>query len=394
MKNLKYIYALLLLSCCSLCYGQKTAAGIRFNECLNKKDLAKDFYKGKYVVLDFWATWCAPCIASFPKLNKLEKKYHDRSNLIFAAITHQSVGAADSFFNRKDLIPGVLHLVDTSRATSRYFDIASIPQIIVFSPSGAVIFTGHVDRLKEVMDKLLAGQTVDPLIKLPPAGNSLETMMSKASFMTMIVPSDTPGATISNSSRGPKSVSVNMTIGVSTLANVVGYIGSVCTTRLSWSDSVKANKYLTFYYRQNKDNFHEFDKGLFKYQYQNHMMNILEKAYSFHCEWVTEKTTVKKLIVVDSALLAKSLTMSTAGSLRSRIFKGKVNFVNMELAVIADAGEENFESIMIADTTSTGYDMELDMTNMATFIHSLSQHGLALDTITDYPIEKLKMVFE
>ena len=36
--------------------------------------------KGKVVLVDFWATWCPPCVASFPTLRQLSREYKDRSN--------------------------------------------------------------------------------------------------------------------------------------------------------------------------------------------------------------------------------------------------------------------------------------------------------------------------
>ena len=43
-------------------------------------------FKGKYVYIDFWATWCAPCIAEIPYLKKLEKEYHNK-NIAFVSIS-------------------------------------------------------------------------------------------------------------------------------------------------------------------------------------------------------------------------------------------------------------------------------------------------------------------
>jgi thiol-disulfide isomerase/thioredoxin len=39
-------------------------------------------YKGKVVLIDFWATWCPPCVASIPALNRLAQKYHDQGLVI------------------------------------------------------------------------------------------------------------------------------------------------------------------------------------------------------------------------------------------------------------------------------------------------------------------------
>jgi len=39
------------------------------------KSISSDQFKGKIIVLDFWATWCGPCIAEIPSLNRLQEKY-------------------------------------------------------------------------------------------------------------------------------------------------------------------------------------------------------------------------------------------------------------------------------------------------------------------------------
>ena len=49
-----------------------------------KKSL--DSFKGKYVYIDVWATWCGPCIREIPSLKKLEKEYHNK-NIAFVSIS-------------------------------------------------------------------------------------------------------------------------------------------------------------------------------------------------------------------------------------------------------------------------------------------------------------------
>jgi peroxiredoxin len=54
---------------------------------LDGKNVKLSDLKGKIVVLDFWATWCGPCKASFPALQKMHDKYKDNPNIVFLAIS-------------------------------------------------------------------------------------------------------------------------------------------------------------------------------------------------------------------------------------------------------------------------------------------------------------------
>lgn len=53
---------------------------------LNGKTVSLSSLKGKVVVLDFWATWCGPCIASFPAMKAVVEKFKDSSNVVFLFI--------------------------------------------------------------------------------------------------------------------------------------------------------------------------------------------------------------------------------------------------------------------------------------------------------------------
>jgi thiol-disulfide isomerase/thioredoxin len=55
---------------------------------LDGKNINVEDLKGKVVVVDFWATWCGPCIASFPGMQKMVNKYKEDPNVKFVFITH------------------------------------------------------------------------------------------------------------------------------------------------------------------------------------------------------------------------------------------------------------------------------------------------------------------
>ncbi len=390
------VTCLLLCVFLNVAYAQKTVGDVKFSACVDR-DLAADFYKNKFLVLDFWATWCGPCIGSFPKLDALQKKYSRDSRVVFASISSESKGKIDTFFRqRKDLLPNFLHLVDANGATWRSFDIEAIPAILVFDRSGQLVFNGRIEQLEKSFDRVLAGESfLQGSQKKPWTTNDWETLKKRSVFMAVTGIADPADeyAVATNTNKDNVSFSFKKTA----IRTVVESIGQMSAVRVVSNDTAKAKQEINLFFKQQKNNFPERDSGIFKTQYQNHMLYLLEKNYGFHSQWGNERVTAYRIVVTDTQLLRKHLTASTKGAYMSRSDKNtrEYIFVNHQLSDIASVAEDELRTPIYTNANSTiNYDLTLQFVSISAFKRTLATHGLALEQDNNYELRLLKLIFD
>jgi thiol-disulfide isomerase/thioredoxin len=106
-----------------------------------------DSFKGKYVYIDVWATWCKPCIGEIPALKSLEKKYHTK-NIAFVSISIDSENTAGSWENAfakwnkmvksKSLTGTQLYAGEDVEFIKEYV-VTGIPRFILIDPKGNIV---------------------------------------------------------------------------------------------------------------------------------------------------------------------------------------------------------------------------------------------------------------
>jgi cytochrome c biogenesis protein CcmG/thiol:disulfide interchange protein DsbE len=94
-----------------------------------------DRLKGKAIVLEFWGTWCLPCIAAFPHLNELVKDTRD-DPVVFIAVTDEPADRVAAFLEKKTLAAWVG--IDDRGATTSGYGIRSWPTTVLIDPDGLV----------------------------------------------------------------------------------------------------------------------------------------------------------------------------------------------------------------------------------------------------------------
>ncbi|TRX21296.1 TlpA family protein disulfide reductase [Flavobacterium franklandianum] len=119
-------------------------------------------FKGKYVYVDVWATWCGPCRAEIPALKKIEEKYHDK-NIAFISISVDVDKDHDKWktFVAEKQLGGVQLFADKNWNSDfmKGFGVISIPRFILIDPNGNVVNSDAArpsnPELQNVLDSLL-----------------------------------------------------------------------------------------------------------------------------------------------------------------------------------------------------------------------------------------------
>lgn len=107
------------------------------------RDLAGDLvalsdYRGKWLLLDFWATNCPPCLKAFPKLKSLHKSYAAKGFTIVGLSLDDDADTVDSFQNTHSL-PWKLALSQTDQGQTRdRYHVPTIPSLYLINPEGRV----------------------------------------------------------------------------------------------------------------------------------------------------------------------------------------------------------------------------------------------------------------
>ena len=125
---------------------------------LNGNQVSLAQFRGKVVILDFWATWCGPCRLSMPVMERIQHQYTDKLALLAINLEEEKEDVRG--YVQSHGITSIV-LLDQDGKTGQVYGTESIPMQVLIDRDGVVrdIQVGYSsrlgDRIKEEVDKLL-----------------------------------------------------------------------------------------------------------------------------------------------------------------------------------------------------------------------------------------------
>lgn len=129
-----------------------------FDNLVNSKSSSVNLsdLKGKPIILEFWATWCGPCIPAMDKLAKLKSKFKGKINVI--AVTYDKISRIETYVKNKP--SDIIFYSDLKESVKSIFPHSSIPHTVIINSNGELIAETSPDELNEnVISQLIKTNT-------------------------------------------------------------------------------------------------------------------------------------------------------------------------------------------------------------------------------------------
>ena len=153
------VFVFLPLSASAISVGD-TVPSFKARTIDGSKSIAVDDYRGKVVLIDFWASWCPPCLKSLPKYNELRREIGTSDFEIVAVNVDENTEDAKKFLAKhpvsypiakdpKGVLPGV-------------FGVKAMPTSYLVDKNGVVKYVhaafkeGDIEKLRVQIEKLIA----------------------------------------------------------------------------------------------------------------------------------------------------------------------------------------------------------------------------------------------
>lgn len=137
-----------------------SAPSFRARTLDGSQTVSNEDLKGKVVFVDFWASWCTPCLKSLPEFEHLQTSFSGRDDVVVLAINlDENPQDATKFINGLDVSYKIL--ADTDGKIPESFGVSTMPSSYIIDKEGVIRYvhkgykTGDVSKIKTEIEQLL-----------------------------------------------------------------------------------------------------------------------------------------------------------------------------------------------------------------------------------------------
>ncbi|MGJ5676898.1 MAG: TlpA family protein disulfide reductase [Nostochopsis sp.] len=100
--------------------------------------------RGQVVLIDFWATWCGPCVDAIPHMQELHDKFKDKGLVVIGHTDASSQGLPQFIEKKKITYP-----ISVGKDIGNAYGVSGIPHVFLIDPNGKIAWDGHPAQLEE-----------------------------------------------------------------------------------------------------------------------------------------------------------------------------------------------------------------------------------------------------
>lgn len=158
-----FLFSFICIVASQLAYSAKVgddAPSFRARTLNGAETISNTDLEGKVVFVDFWASWCPPCLKSLPEFENLQTSFSGRDDVVVLAINlDENPQDAKDFINKINVTYKIL--ADQSGEIPSSFGVNAMPTSYVIDKSGVIRYvhsgykSGDVSKIKAEIEKLL-----------------------------------------------------------------------------------------------------------------------------------------------------------------------------------------------------------------------------------------------
>lgn len=344
----------------------------------------KSIEQNKLILIDFWATWCGPCIASFPHLEELQQKYKDHLQII--AVSDESNKKIENFLDKRPFDLAFFNNED--RALFERFGVRNLPTRCLISSDGEFIWIGKSDNLEPVIDQYLKDGKIDvddddlntyiAYYKVLPdkqTDKKDENVIFSYTLKRATDPSNYSGYTGHKAKNNP----VHIEYTSIPLIEVIVDFKQIDFTRIRTKRKDLDTILVDIYAKSRSEN-------IINARYVDIVLDDLQKAFDFNIIEKEESTNVNELIVTDKDILNSVLEPSGNQGGMIQLKNGKYEITRISLVQLAGYLEKKNKSIGLFTYNANDaqkYTFSINQfSNEQELITELNKVGLSLKKVT------------